>query len=290
MSDRTGGATGASDRVHPYTRAVGAVILPFLAAAFVLLYPLADTTDALFAWTIKPPITAMLLGSAYAGGIVFFVHVVRPNRWHAVRHGFPAVLLFATLLAVATFLHWDRFHFGHLSFIVWVTLYVTTPFLVLAAMVVNRGEDDGTPRPAEVILPRWVRILLAVIGIGSLVVGLVLFVVPQLAIQVWAWPVTPLTARVCGAILTLPGMVNLGMLRDARWSAFRQIFQAQLAALVLMLLALALRSGELLWARPSAALFVGGLAVSFAAYLALYVWAERRRRSGASVPLSRPRG
>lgn len=266
-----------SDRVHPYTRVVGAIIIPFLVAAFVLLYPLADTTDRLFAWTIRPPITAMLLGSAYAGGIVFFVHVVRPNRWHAVRHGFPAVLLFATLLAVATFLHWDRFHFGHLSFIVWVTLYVTTPFLVLAAMIVNRGEDSGAVDRQDAVLPGWVRILLALIGLCSLVVGLVLFVAPQLAISIWAWPLTPLTARVCGAILTLPGMVNLWMLGDARWSAFRQIFQAQLVALALMLLALLLRGGELLWSRPSAALLVWGLVGSFVVYAALYVWAERRR-------------
>jgi len=266
-----------TDRVHPYTRVVGAIIIPFLVAAFVLLYPLADTTDRLFAWTIRPSITAMLLGSAYAGGIVFFAHVVRPNRWHAVRHGFPAVLLFATLLAVATFLHWDRFHFGHLSFIVWVTLYVTTPFLVLAAMIVNRGEDAGAVEQPDAVLPGWVRILLALIGLGSLITGLVLFVAPQLAISVWAWPLTPLTARVCGAILTLPGMVNLWMLGDARWSAFRQIFQAQLVALALMLLALLLRGGELLWSRPSAALLVWGLVGSFIVYAALYVWAERRR-------------
>ena len=266
-----------TDRVHPYTRVIGAIIIPFLVAAFVLLYPLADTTDQLFAWTIRPPITAMLLGSAYAGGIVFFVHVVRPNRWHAVRHGFPAVLLFATLLAVATFLHWDRFHFGHLSFIVWVTLYVATPFLVLAAMIVNRGEDSGAVDGQDAVLPVWVRFLLALIGLCSLVVGLVLFAAPQLAISAWAWPLTPLTARVCGAILTLPGMVNLWMLGDARWSAFRQIFQAQLVALALMLLALLLRGGELLWARPSAALLVWALVGSFVVYAALYVWAERKR-------------
>jgi membrane-bound metal-dependent hydrolase YbcI (DUF457 family) len=128
-----------------------------------------------------------------------------------------------------------------------------------------------------VLLPAWVRILLALIGLCSLLVGLALSVAPQLGIAVWAWPLTPLTARVCGAILTLPGMVNLWMLGDARWSAFRQIFQAQLVSLALMLLALAFRGGELLWSRPSAPLFVCGLAVSLVAYLALYAWAEARR-------------
>ncbi|WP_374006907.1 hypothetical protein [Leifsonia sp. LS-T14] len=267
-----------SDRIHLYTRIVGVIIVPFLVAAFMLLYPLAATTDRFFAWTILPPITAMFLGSTYAGGVVFFVHVVRPNQWHAVRYGFPAVLLFATLLGVATFLHLDRFHFGFLAFDVWITLYVTTPFLVLAAMIVNRGEDSRLPAEREVVVPGWVRVLLALIGLCSLVVGLTLFIAPQLGVSGWAWMLTPLTTRVCGAILTLPGMVNLWMLRDSRWSAFRQIFQAQLVSLVLILLALVLRGGELLWARPSAALLVCGLAASFVAYLALYVWAERRRR------------
>ncbi|MGO4536041.1 hypothetical protein [Leifsonia sp. 2MCAF36] len=266
-----------SDRIHPYTRVVGAIIVPFLVAAFMLLYPLAATTDRFFAWTILPPITAMLLGSAYGGGIVFFVHVVRPNRWHAVRYGFPAVLLFSVLLAMATFIHLDRFHFGFLAFDVWVTLYVTTPFLVVAAMIVNRGEDSRRPAERDVALPGWVRLLLALIGLCSLAVGLVLFVAPQFGMSVWAWTLTPLTARVCGAILTLPGMVNLWMLRDARWSAFRQIFQAQLVGLGLILLALALRGGELLWTRPAAPVLVCGLVLSFIAYSALYIWAERRR-------------
>jgi hypothetical protein len=267
-----------TDRIHPYTRVVGAIIIPFLVAALILLYPLADSTDKLFAWTILPPLTAMLLGSAYAGGILFFVHVVRPNRWHAVRWGFPAVLLFAVLLAAATLLHWDRFHHGYLSFFVWITLYIVTPFLVLAAMVVNRNEDPRAPEARDVALPAWVRILLALIGLCSLVVGLCLFFVPQLGIDLWAWKLTPLTARVTGAILTLPGMVNLWMLRDSRWSAFRQIFQAQLLSLVFLLVALAFRAGELLWSRPSAPLFVCGIAGSFVAYAALYFWAERRLR------------
>lgn len=269
------------DRIHPYTRIVAAIIVPFLVIAFVLLYPLADSTDQLFAWTILPPITATLLASAYAGGVWFFVQVVWPLRWHELRYGFPAVLLFATLLAVSTFLHWGKFHFGHISFIVWVTLYVTTPVLIVVAMVVNRREDPRRPDEHDVILPAWVRIVIAVIGITSLVTGLCLFVVPQLAIDVWAWPLTPLTARVCGAILTLPGMVNLWMLGDVRWSAFRRIFQCQLLSLVLILLALALRGGELLWDRPAAPLFVGGIGVSFLAYLAFYVWAERRRAVAA---------
>jgi hypothetical protein len=277
--------THGDDRILLYTRIVGAVIVPFLVAAVVILYPFADRTDELFAWTILPPLTAMLLGSAYAGGIWFFVQVVRSGQWHTVRHGLPAVLLFSVLLAAATFLHWEKFHPGHISFIVWVTLYVTTPFLVLAAMIVNRREDSGAPARPDASLPLWVRALLAVIGLAALVCGLCLFFAPTLGIDLWAWTLTPLTARVCGAVLTLPGMVNVWMLTDARWSAFRRIVQAELVSLVLILGALLLRGGELLGDRPSATLFVVGMLCSLVVFAAVYAWGEvrlRAARHGAS--------
>jgi hypothetical protein len=195
-----------------------------------------------------------------------------------VRWGFPAVLLFSVLLAVATFLHWEKFHPGHISFIVWVTLYVTTPFLVLAAMIANRREDTGAPATPDTSLPLWVRAILAVIGVAALLCGLCLFVAPSLGVDLWAWKLTPLTARVCGAVLTLPGMVNVWMLADARWSAFRRIVQAELVSLVLILAALLLRGGELLWTRPSAPLFVAGMACSLAVFAAVYAWGEVRLR------------
>ncbi|WP_345762566.1 hypothetical protein [Diaminobutyricibacter sp. McL0608] len=275
----TGGRAGATDRILRYTKWVALIIIPFLVVAWVLLYLLPGDTEQLFAWTIMPPLTAMFLASAYLGGIVFFINVLRPNTWHRVRHGFPAVLVFATLLSIATFLHWDRFHPGHISFIVWVTLYVVTPFLVLAVLILNRGQDPGVPDERDYALPLVVRVVLAVIGLCALVAGLFLFFSPQQTIAVWAWLLTPLTARVAGAVLTLPGVVNVWMLWDARWSAFRWVFQAQLASLVFIVAALGLRRDDLLWERPSAALFVGGMIFSLVAYAGFYIWCDARARA-----------
>lgn len=133
----------ARDEMEPLTRWLALLILPFLAVASVLLYLLPTETERLFAWTIQPPLTAMLLGSAYLGGIWFFVHVVWQGRWHRVRHGFPAVVVFASLAGVATLLHIDRFHAGHVSFVTWLRLYLTTPFLVLGVLLANRRSDDS---------------------------------------------------------------------------------------------------------------------------------------------------
>ncbi|MET0843869.1 MAG: hypothetical protein ABWY23_08455 [Mycetocola sp.] len=264
------------DRIRPLTMAVSVLVLPFLAAAVVLLYLFPADTERLFAWTIQPPLTAMVLASAYVGGIWFFVQVLWQRRWHRVRHGFPAVFLFSALLGLATILHWDRFHPGHISFLTWATLYFVTPVLVLVALIVNWRADVGRPDAVDTTIPWPARIVLAVLGGVSLVAGLALFLVPTAAVGAWAWELTPLTARVVGAVLTLPGAVNLWLLLDSRWSAFRWMLQAQLISLVFLDLAVLVSGDQLLWQNPVTLPVVATLILSPIAYLLLYLVCERR--------------
>ncbi|HEY3437318.1 MAG TPA: hypothetical protein VGK35_06485, partial [Actinotalea sp.] len=126
------------DRVLTYTRVLAGVIIPFLLAAFVILYLFPGDTKRLFAWTIKPTMTSMMLASAYLGGAYFFARVLRERRWTVMKTGLPSVALFASLLGVATVLHWDKFNHQHVSFWTWATLYFTTPFLVVGAWLANR--------------------------------------------------------------------------------------------------------------------------------------------------------
>lgn len=270
--------TRGDDGIRPLTKAVAALVLPFLAAAVVLLYGFPAETEQLFAWTIQPPLTAMFLGAAYTGGIWFFTQVLRQGRWHRVRHGFPGALLFATLLAVATVLHWDRFHFGHISFLTWATLYFVTPVLLLAVLVVNWRADKGKADPVDTTIPWPARIVLALFGAVSLAAGLVLFFAPAVAIGSWAWDLTPLTARVVGTVLTLPGTVHLWLLLDSRWSAFRWMFQTQLVSLVFLNLAVLLCRDQLLWQNPVTVPVVATLAVALVGYAVLYLYCERRAR------------
>src|SRR6185312_13580995 len=124
----------APDRVLPTTRALSIVIIPFLLAAFVLLYfwPSADDTARLFAWRIVPGFTSMVLASVYLGGSYFFVRVARAAEWHTIGGGFVPVGLFASLMGIATIAHWDRFIHTNLAFWLWSALYFTTPILVFA--------------------------------------------------------------------------------------------------------------------------------------------------------------
>ena len=58
------------DRVLASTRALALFVAPFLIVAFVLLYGFPADTRRLFAWTIHPTMTPMLLASAYLGGFL----------------------------------------------------------------------------------------------------------------------------------------------------------------------------------------------------------------------------
>ncbi len=125
------------DRILSYPRGLAWFIAPFLMVAFVILYPFPDQTHRLFAWTIKPTMTPMVLASAYLGGFYFFIRVPRERRWAAAKTGFLSVALFASLLGVATILHWDKFNHNHVAFWLWAALYFAAPFLVLGAWVAN---------------------------------------------------------------------------------------------------------------------------------------------------------
>jgi len=69
-TNRVGRATTRDDRVLPETRALGYLIPPFLIAAFVILYLLPDRTKDLFAWSIKPSMTPLLMGGGYISGLL----------------------------------------------------------------------------------------------------------------------------------------------------------------------------------------------------------------------------
>jgi hypothetical protein len=269
-----------TDDIHRFTRVVALVIVPFLVVASVLLLVLPTRTEQLFAWTIAPLFTAMLLGSAYVGGIVYFLGVMRLRRWHRIQYGIPAVFLFATLLGAATLLHWDRFHAGHLSFVVWAVLYVTTPVLVAISWVLNRAADPGMPEERDTVIPLVARGTFAALGLASLLAGALMFAFPAQVIEVWAWDVTPLTARVVGAILTLPGAVNVWLLVDSRWSSFRWMLQAELASLGFILLSLVIAGRDLHGGRVAAPLFVGAIVAATVGYATLYVYCERRMAAG----------
>src|SRR5712692_7989564 len=182
------------DRILPEVRWLAVLIIPFLVAASILLYIWPGDTDKLFAWTIKPTMTPMMLAAAYLGGIYFFTRAALAKRWHLVKLGFLPITIFASLLGIATILHWDRFNHSHISFFTWAALYFTTPFLVFAAWLRNRATAPGTAESNELIITHVIRLIMCGIGVITLAVRLFLFLPPALIVRLGPATLSPLTA------------------------------------------------------------------------------------------------
>jgi hypothetical protein len=272
--------------VLPATRALSAFIVPFLVVAFVVLYLFPGDTDRLFAWKISPPMTPMTLGAVYLGGAYFFVRAYRATEWHTVKAGFVAVGTFASLMGVATIIHWDRFHHSHVAFWLWAGLYFTTPFLVWGVWAANRGRGSAAG-PDDVLVPPLARAVLAFTGALALAAGAFLFLFPDRSIANWPWHLTPLTARVLGAIFTL-GVAALGVVTDARWSATRIMLQVQVFMLTLILIAAVRAHADFDASSVMTWLLLGGFLAALTMAAGLTIAMEGPRGSSAALAPSKP--
>jgi hypothetical protein len=268
----------ADDRVLPFTRAVAILVIPFLLVAFGILYVANAYASLLFAWEIKPRITAMLLGSAYLGGVVFFASLLAARQWHRAALGVPAVATFASLLLVTTMLHRDLFLFDRVAGWVWTLIYIIAPPLVVLAYLLNRRRDPGT-QPGEALVDRRLVQILLAFGLGAMAFAVALYLVPTLFVDVWPWKLTPLSARVLAPMLCLPGVLAIGIARDRRRSSLRVPLVAQAASLVVMLAALVIRAEDLTGPAASVALAWVLLAGSLGGTVAILV--TQREDAGA---------
>jgi hypothetical protein len=269
------------DRVLLVTRVLAGIIVPILVAAFVMLYLLPNDTDRLFAWPVKPPMTAMMLGATYLGGAYFFTMVLISRQWHTVKLGFLPVTSFAAVLGISTILHWDRFTPGHISFVLWAFLYFTLPFVIPAVWYRNRRVAQGSSVSDEPRLPLALSLAIGALGAILTTVSVILLVFPEVLVPTWPWTLSPLTARVMAAMFALSGLVGLGIAIDRRWSSARIIFQAQAISIILILVAIVRAQDEIAWSRWESWLFVAGqlLVLAFIGWAALQ---SRKSRAATS--------
>ncbi len=271
-----------TDRVLPVTRILAVIIVPILAAAFLMLYLFPNHSGVLFAWPIKPQMSAMMLGATYLGGVYFFAMVAASRQWHTVRLGFWPVTTFAAVMGIATVLHWDKFTPGHISFILWAFLYFTLPFVIPVVWYINQRANPGFKITGEAFLPRALR--LAEGGLGAVLTGasLVLLVFPVLMIPSWPWTMTPLTARAMAAMFALSGLVGIGVAVDGYLSSARILLQSQVVAVLLFLVALVFARGDIFWDRWQSWMFVAGLLLQ----LGIAAWAllQPKRNQPSAQP------
>lgn len=267
-------AAAHDDRVLPITRWVARGIIPFLAAAFLVLYGVPTRTTEFFAWTIRPEMTPIIMGAGYGAGVYFFYRVSTADRWHTVAPVFLGITTFTWAMAIATVLHWANFNHGHHTFVLWVILYAVTPVLVPGLWLLNRRTDSGTRSPGSPDLPRPVRVVAGGLGVSVTASAILLFLLPELMIASWPWAVSPLTARILAGWFALFGVVNVAVAFDHRWSAARILVQSQALGFGLVLVGVVRVWENFDQTNPLTWGVVGGMVVYLVAILAVYGWME----------------
>jgi hypothetical protein len=188
--------------------------------------------------------SCMFMGAGYMAGALFFFRAWRAKEWHRLGPGIVATTGFATLLGIATFVHWSEFNHDHVSFWAWTVLYITTPLLLPLLYVRNRVYDPGTASPEDVPIPPWIRWVLTGIGGAQLVFAALLYLRPSLFLDDWPWPLTTLSARSLAAFATFPAVTYLAFAFERRWSALRWPFETAIAGVALIAVGAARSSGN----------------------------------------------
>ena len=231
------------DRVLKPTRVISVVIIPVLAAAFVVLYGFPGRTRQLWAWEMHPTMTAMVMGGGYLSGAYFFYRAATVRQWHQVGLGFPAISVFAGMLGAATIVHWDKFNHGHVSFWAWSLLYFSTPLLLPWLWLRNRSHDPHTVEPGERLVPDGIRVAMVAVGAAQLAVAAVMFFRPTAIAAHAPWALTPLTCRSLSAFAAFPSIVYLSFAFEKRWSSFQVLVEVAMAGMVFIGIA-AIRAHE----------------------------------------------
>ena len=101
----------------------------------VQLYILTEHTDKYFAWTIKLPLSAAVLGAFYFTGAPLLYIAAAQKWWPRMRALMPGMFVFVSLILTMTLIHLDQFHLSidsapssaKGSAWIWLILYIIEP-------------------------------------------------------------------------------------------------------------------------------------------------------------------
>lgn len=243
----------------------------------VPLVLLATRTDAYFAWTIEPPLTAAFLGANYWASALLALLASRETTWARGRVSVVTALVFAPLTAAATLIHLEKFHLDTFYGWFWVAAYAIYPPM-LAVLFIRQVRVPGGDPPRVAPLPAWVRIILSTHAVVLIPLGAALFVAPSSAGELWPWTLTPLTGRVIAAWLLSFGVLGLHAIRENDFSRTKVALLAYPFLGAMHLISLARFSEDMQWGTIGAFAYLAIVISTFP--LGIYGWLARRTAHG----------
>jgi hypothetical protein len=251
-----------------FSRVVLAVDLVAVIGAGIQLFVLSTRTDEYFAWTIKVPITAALLGAGYLSSIVSVVMAMRSRHWQHARGLLVMGVVITGFTTLATLLHLEQFHFdsgptsARASAWAWLVIYIAVPVMLIAAIVMQEREGGRFEYSVDVPLRPWVRAALLLHAVPLTILGLGLAFLPDSFDGLWPWPLTPLTAGAVAAWLLTIASAGWWSLREGDWRRVRVAFPAVIIFDALALIGAARFSDALDFGDAQTWVYLGALVTS----------------------------
>jgi len=259
-------ARASDEPLRPTTVGVRAGLLAIAGVIFLLglsLFVFPGHTDRLFAWTIRPPLTAAFLGSSYWAATTLALACSAEREWVCARAFAPPYLIAGVVLLVVTLVHIDKFHMDDITGWAWLTLYAIFPPAMVALLLQQiRVPGEEPPRLAP-IAPAALAVLAFQASVMVLL-GTALIVAPVRAAALWPWQITPLTGRAIGVFVLAQGALISTVCRERDWGRVRPAMLQYALVGALHLVALLRFSDTVEWDRPAAFLypvFVAGVFV-----------------------------
>lgn len=190
----TSAPSASSGHIHPTSQALVWILFILAIANGGFLYLLHSLAKTHYAWPIQPPINAAFMGAGYlAGMIATGLALFSARYWRSIRALFPGFFVLGLTLFLATLMHAGRFKWDYALTWIWTLVYLSIP---IGSALVWLWHERHPQVPA--MDNRLARIHTAslVLGIAATLFATVLYVMPQLFLQVWPWQITPLLARV----------------------------------------------------------------------------------------------
>ncbi|MFN8482529.1 MAG: hypothetical protein U0768_05745 [Anaerolineae bacterium] len=228
------------------------------------------------------PLNARFIGALYTALGIAVLLCLRARAFRQVRLVTIGIVVATGTLLLITFYRLWMFGMDELALkgqfpTMWTLFYIIDPLVALYALWRFRGQDRPPAMPNPLA---WLWSAEAAI-FGAL--GLLLLVLPDLAVSFWPWAMTaPLSQLYSGHFITL-AVVSAFAVGEPRWDAVR-IMVVTIMTLAMLVLAVSVVHFDRFKSNPSTVIwfvFFGAEAVGLGALL----WRRRAHRSpGAAVP------
>lgn len=251
------------------------------------LFVFSERTDDFFAWTIAAPVTAAVDGAFFFTGFILLFSSSRAATWSDVRKVAYAVLVVATIKLVATLLDVDLFHFDDGGFLArfaawaWLGVYIVIPtgLAVLIVMQLRLPGSDPVRGPGLPRLPAAAFVLISIVMLG---IGAVQLFAADTAIDIWPWPLTPLTSHALSAWFIGVGVLAALTVYENDLPRSRHVMLGSTVLGVLLAAALARYGSDVDFGEPMAWV-LGGLVATVIAAGGYGMLAARRAAAAREV-------